>query len=77
MPFYDLHCENCDREFNIMASITDKSERRISCPECGSTDMQTIYKSPPAYIKSRGEKVPACPNGAACGAGCQNIHKVL
>jgi len=72
MPFYDLYCSACDKEFNIRASMAEKTERRIPCPECGSTDMKTVYNSAPAYIKSGGDSMPACPNSSSCGAsGCR------
>jgi len=67
MPFYDLHCPMCDSEFNILASMADKSEKRIPCPECGSFDLKTVYKGAPAHIK--GIKEPHCPNQRACGPG--------
>ena len=74
MPFYDLHCGSCDKEFNIMATMAEKTERRIACPICGSTDMSTVYKSAPFFIKSGGRgEVPACAQGNICGAsgmGC-------
>ena len=72
MPFYDLLCVSCDKEFNIMASMADKVERRIPCPECGSTDMETVYKSAPFFIKGGGDAAPppVCPNSHVCGASC-------
>jgi len=69
MPFYDLHCTDCDKDFNIMATVTDKTQRRIPCPECGSTNMETVYLSAPAYIKSRGDNMPSCPKSGTCGSG--------
>jgi len=72
MPFYDLRCLSCDKESNIKATMAEKTERRIPCPECGSTDMETVYKSAPAYIKSSGEAPPVCPSSSACGnRGCR------
>ena len=71
MPFYDLRCVECDKEFNIMASVSDKSERRIPCPECGSTNMETVFNAAPAYIKSRADNVPTCPQRSVCGSGCR------
>ena len=80
MPFYDLYCAECDKEFNIMASMADKIARLIPCPECGSLDMETVYSAAPAYIKSGGDNAPVCPNSHACGARCphsrrENIRK--
>jgi len=73
MPFYDLKCTDCEKESNIMASMADKAERRIPCPECGSLNMVTSYKAAPAYIKGGGDSMPMCPNSSsACGAsGCR------
>ena len=72
MPFYDLRCLRCEKEFNIMASMSDKTEKRIPCPECGSLAMETVYTSAPAYIKNRSDAMPSCPNSNACGSsGCR------
>ena len=70
MPFYDLRCKKCEGEFNIMASMSDKAERKIPCPECGSMEMETVYMSAPNFIKNIGDAAPACPNSSACGASC-------
>ena len=69
MPFYDLHCPECNKEFNILASVAEKTEKRISCPECGSFGLKTVYKSAPAFIKNT--KMPECPNRRICG-GCHH-----
>ena len=72
MPFYDLKCNNCEEESNIKATIAEKTENRILCPECGSTDMATLYKSAPAYIKNNGENMQTCPSRSSCGnTGCR------
>jgi len=72
MPFYDLSCPECDKEFNILASVAQKIEKRIPCPECGSFDLKTVYKGAPAYIKSA--KNTECPNQRVCGSagGCRH-----
>jgi len=72
VPFYDLRCNSCNKESNIKATMAEKTENRIPCPECGSTDMVTVYKSAPAFIKSSGDNIQGCPSGASCGnAGCR------
>ena len=70
MPFYDLRCTDCDTEHNISASISDKILKQIACPECGSIELVSVYKSAPAYIKSM--KSVDCPNSHVCGAGCRH-----
>ena len=70
MPFYDLRCTSCEKEYNIMASMADKANRLIPCPDCGSTDMETVYKSAPYYIKGRQAAAAPCGNSHVCGAAC-------
>ncbi|MCL2408470.1 MAG: zinc ribbon domain-containing protein [Oscillospiraceae bacterium] len=71
MPFYDLYCPACDKEHNIRATMAEKATRQIPCPECGSTELETLYNAAPAYIKSAAQ-VP-CPSSSTCGnAGCRH-----
>ena len=70
MPYYDLNCDKCEKEFNLSASMTDKSLRRIPCPECGSRELRTLFKAPPAFLKSKA--AAECPNSHICGAGCRH-----
>ena len=68
MPYYDLYCTSCDKEFKLSATMADMSEKRIVCPDCGSQNLKTIFKTAPAYIK--GSK-PECPNkSSSCAMGC-------
>jgi len=72
MPFYDLRCNSCNKESNIKATMTEKTENRIPCPECGSTDMETVYNAPPAFIKNNSDTLPSCPSSTTCGnQGCR------
>lgn len=72
MPYYDLRCVKCGKEFNSKASIADRTEGRIPCPACGAYDMETVFKAAPAYIKSR--EASECPNSHICGAGCRHAN---
>jgi len=68
MPNYDLYCPKCNREYNIRASMAEKSEKRIPCPDCGSFELETVFKTAPAYVK--GGKAAGCPQRASCGSAC-------
>jgi len=68
LPNYDLRCVKCSKEHKIRATIAEKSEKKIPCPDCGSFELETVFKSPPAYVKSSG--TPKCPQGNSCGASC-------
>ena len=70
MPFYDLRCDKCGKEFNVSAAIADKTEKRVPCPDCGSFDLETVYKSAPAYIKNTRDG--ECPSRHVCGSGCRH-----
>ncbi|MCL2603105.1 MAG: zinc ribbon domain-containing protein [Defluviitaleaceae bacterium] len=68
MPNYDLRCIDCNTEHNIRASMKEKSEKQISCPNCGSFELETVFKTAPAFVK--GMSTPPCPQRSACGAAC-------
>ena len=68
MPNYDLYCPACNREYSIWASMTEKSEKRIPCPDCGSLELETVFKAPPAYVKNTG--AINCPKRGKCGSSC-------
>lgn len=62
MPFYDLRCTKCSNEFNIMASISQKEQKLINCPKCGSNELVSIFKNV-NIIKSKG-------GNHSCSGGC-------
>ena len=72
MPFYDLRCPRCNKEYNISATMAEKSEKRIPCPDCGSLKLETVYNGAPAYMK--GSKAPECPNRHVCGSACHHMQ---
>ena len=68
MPNYDLRCTSCKSEHKIRASMAEKAEKRIPCPSCGSFEMETVFKTAPAYV--RGTGTATCPQRGGCGASC-------
>ena len=68
MPNYDLRCTKCDSEYKISASMAEKTEKRIPCPDCGSFELETLFKSAPAYVKGGG--AVKCPQRSSCGSSC-------
>lgn len=67
MPFYDLKCDQCNEEFNILAKMSEREHKLIQCPKCGSHELSTVYKSV-NIVQSR--KNSACPNVHKCGGCC-------
>ncbi|MDF2923821.1 MAG: regulatory protein FmdB family [Paenibacillaceae bacterium] len=69
MPSYDLKCQ-CGHEFNLMASMSDRENKRISCPVCGSNALDPVFKSLGIISSRRSPERPSCPNAHVCGGGC-------
>lgn len=67
MPNYDLRCTHCDNEFTAKASISERTEKQIACPVCGSCELDAVFKSVRFQV---GKGAAAeCPNRGACGSG--------
>lgn len=71
MPFYDLKCSKCGNEFNIMASMSQRENKQIKCPECQSVDLEAVFKNI-NIIQSRNSKSGDCPNKHVCGGCCNH-----
>lgn len=70
MPFYDLKCKNCEEEFNIMAKMSDRDQKLIKCPKCGSVELETVFKNVNIVQSRKSSDGPACPNAHVCGGCC-------
>ena len=68
MPFYDLRCK-CGEVFNVMASMSDKENKRIKCPRCGSNELESVFSNL-NVIQSRSAAKIECPNIHRCGGCC-------
>ncbi|MCX7921150.1 MAG: zinc ribbon domain-containing protein [Clostridia bacterium] len=68
MPFYDLKCK-CGNEFNIMAKMSEREQKLIKCPECGSIELETVFKSV-NIVQSKNSHGGECPNIHKCGGCC-------
>lgn len=69
MPFYDLRC-SCGEEFNVMASMSDRENKRIKCPKCGNVKLEAVFSNV-NIVQSRRSGASECPNAHKCGSsGC-------
>ncbi len=68
MPFYDLKC-GCGEVFNIMASMSDRENKKILCPKCGSNELEADFLNF-NIIQSRKSSGNECPNAHRCGSSC-------
>lgn len=70
MPFYDLKCNECNEEFNIMAKMSERDQMLVKCPKCGSTKLEAVYKNVNIVQSRKSSDTPACPNAHVCGSRC-------
>ena len=40
MPVYDYICKDCHKEFEAILTLTEHDEDKITCPKCGSNDVE-------------------------------------
>ncbi|NLU52969.1 MAG: zinc ribbon domain-containing protein [Clostridiaceae bacterium] len=70
MPYYDLRCSKCGNTFNAKATISQRENRQIPCPQCGSFELEAVFASVNYTVKSSGCDVSSCPQSHRCHAGC-------
>lgn len=70
MPFYRLICRDCGETFDKHTSIKERSEKRISCPKCGSIQLENDYSAGSANIRKGDADKAVCPHSDACGCHC-------
>ncbi|MDW7659476.1 MAG: FmdB family zinc ribbon protein [Bacillota bacterium] len=79
MPYYELRCENCRTEFNVKASIQERTEKNIRCPACASQDLETVYRKV-NILRFKDKDCDVCPapgamsSGGCCGGQCRHGH---
>lgn len=72
MPLYDFRCENCQRIFEVKASIKEyEAGLHPTCPHCQSSLVRQIIS---AGLFIHGGNIPACAPDAAPGC-CQPLVK--
>jgi hypothetical protein len=54
-----------------MARMSELEEKKIACPDCGSTELSRIYGSF-NFIPKMDRKGPECPHSHICGANCRH-----
>lgn len=74
MPYYDLKCKRCETVFQQKATIAERSEGKIYCPECGSNELDAVYKASPNVLLKKTPEPAGCPHAARCGSACPHAH---
>jgi len=70
MPTYDFKCKDCSKNFTVQVSIKDKA--KVTCPQCGSQDIEQKFTRVNLGGISAGSAGSAC-SGGSCSScsGCQ------
>lgn len=72
MPYYDLSCKQCGTEFNQKATVKERDNKEIKCPQCGHAELEAVFKSVNFVIKSKCGDANVCPQAHRCGGGCSH-----
>jgi len=72
MPIYEFHCEQCERDSEILVRSTDWKNSK--CPHCGSSKLHKKF-STFASANAGGDAPTRKPSGGGhhcCGGGCHS-----
>ena len=50
MPTYEYRCQDCDKEFSLVLSMTRHDREQVVCPGCGSH--RVTQKFSPFFAKT-------------------------
>ena len=45
MPEYGFECRTCKKIFTLMLRISERLTAKITCPGCGSEDVETLMQT--------------------------------
>jgi putative FmdB family regulatory protein len=63
MPTYKYFCQDCEKKFDIEATIQEKEKGlKVTCPECGSNKTVQLFGNFFTFSKGRGTDF-----GGGCG----------
>jgi putative FmdB family regulatory protein len=60
MPIYEYVCDECGEDFERLFMSPDERPDEMTCPECGSTEVQRVFSAPSVYsgeVESLEDKV--------------------
>ncbi|MDR3458717.1 MAG: zinc ribbon domain-containing protein [Verrucomicrobiae bacterium] len=73
MPIYEFHCEQCERDSEILVRSADW--KGTKCPHCGSSKLDKKFSTFASTFASASARESAAGNkprsgGHGCGGGC-------
>lgn len=43
MPTYEYQCSECKKKFSVTLTVTEHEKKKVKCPKCKSTKVNTIF----------------------------------
>jgi putative FmdB family regulatory protein len=53
MPFYEFLCEDCDKIFSLVLTLSEYEKGDIHCPKCGSSK---VIQEPSSFFAVTSKK---------------------
>lgn len=45
MPHYEFFCQDCQKTFSKILTITEHEKEEIACPQCGSKNIEQCWSA--------------------------------
>jgi len=45
MPTYEYECQDCNKKFSLISSITEHNTTKASCPKCKSKKVKQVIST--------------------------------
>jgi len=67
MPIYEYFCQDCEKKFDIMVSVSEKEKGlKVKCPACGSSKTIQMLGSFFSFSKGQGRNSGGCCGSSGC-----------
>lgn len=67
MALFEYRCTDCG---NVSEHLVFSAEDALSCPTCGSANLEKLLSSFAVSMKQPSGGAPSCPNAGRCGGSC-------
>ena len=65
MPKYSFKCKDCEKKFDVEATIKEREEgsEKFNCPKCKSKNTKQVFSLHSFFSKDKNEDGGCCCNG--------------
>jgi len=61
MALLDFKCKECEEKFYEIVSASNRD--KLSCPKCGSKNINQVFEGPSNFGSASGKSIPAVKGG--------------